>query len=1591
MKKVKSIGKKLVVLLIFGVLCAAMTFSASAHSLTPWSKAYNYDNAGGTHQFAIQNSSHISGRTFNYCWKNDYVKNNFESALKDAAALWDGMISIKETSRSEAHAVIRYSPEECNNTIIYDDVEAAAFVRINTSSDHIPLGAEMAEMVIGDITDYSHENKSQILAHELGHLWGIDDVYYHNGEKGKQDLDSIYSQTNLIPKPTIHDKNAMFIGINKPWFVDANGKVKYQKSVSASGVVTWAKGETYNGHTFDSSGYLTDGAKITYNANGGTRTPAAQYKVPGFDLRLTSDQLDSYQKYHTITIDPNGGTLQTKNKTEVYCDFIEWNTSASGNGTSYQSEQLYPYSSSATLYAQWKNPTAGACSLLDDKPTRAGYRFHNWYTNPTGSGGSYVVEEPNYTYTFTKDTTVYALWIANTYTINYNANGGDVYPKTDSVKGNASTTLPTPEKRYVLTYDANGGSVSDTGKGVNCSFNGWYTAATGGTKLGNAGASYRPCDYDTTTQNLYAQWRNPTAGTLEIPTRDGYVFTGWYTAPTGGTQVTSSTAITGDVKLYAHWGPADGIYNLKNVNSGQYLDISTLNDGTACIQWPLDQVKSQKWKVTHLGNGEYELRPLLRLTSAMGLGNAGNVNGATVGIWDTTSYPAYRWKLNLNEDGSFSLMSQASGYTKALAIAGGSTAKGAACTQQTVTGAPGEKWAMEPADVLPLETFVSGTLKAGEAEWYSFVPTVSGEYSFISDKATKNIKGTFIGGNYSNIGAIGNDFLIEADLTAGTTYYIKIEGVNSSESGSFDIGVFRGTSIYNQTGLNAVRNNPSRSYFLMRDINLSGINWEPIPSFSGTFNGNGYTIRGLRVDRPAQKDVGLFGSISGSIDNLTLEAIQVTGVQNTGGLAGSTTASGAINNCHITGDSSVTGSECTGGLVGFNWATITNSSTSCSVKATGNFSGGLVGDNYNAIIDCHTTGNINATNYAGGLIGNCRREGHITNCYATGNVNGLNRTGGLVGSNDAYINTSYATGNVRGGFNVGGFVGRNEMGSITSCYSTGSVDVLYDYGGGFVGYINIGGISQCYSLSSVNGAETKIMGGFVGYGDSSSSRIANSFACADMQPSSNSAGFAGFMNGKIVDCYTVSNNETGFIKSGSATVTDCYFSDVYGGVDTKATAKTPAEMLALTTYAGWNFSNVWEMDGVSEYPTLQGLAKPSSFQNIGNTFTVDSLVYTITSPMTAQVKTSVSVSGAVAIPSVVSNGTESYTVTSIGAHAFSSRSLTSVTIPATVVNIDTCAFQSCKSLTNVTFAADSRLKTIGDHAFNGCSSLTGITIPATVTRIEGNAFQTCPVLTDITFAAGSKLESIGDHAFNSCGNLTGITIPDTVVVIGNSAFQSCQSLASVAFGEDSQLQIIGGHAFNSCRGLTDITIPAAVNTMGGNVFQSCTGLTDITFAAGCKPDIIGPHTFNGCTSLTRISIPDSVMVIENNAFKGCSALTSVTFGAKSQLTTLSSYAFYDCGNLEQIYLPSSLKNIGSYAFTFCKKLPEIVIPSGVTSLPSKVFYGCSSLRRVDIPASVTSIVPDAFIGCNDVTWYVEYGSYAHTYAITNSIRFECPL
>ncbi|MCL2299953.1 MAG: InlB B-repeat-containing protein, partial [Firmicutes bacterium] len=256
-------------------------------------------------------------------------------------------------------------------------------------------------------------------------------------------------------------------------------------------------------------------------------------------------------------------------------------TAASG-GTQVTSSTVM--TGNQTIYAQWNVPAATtytvsynanggtgttassshtygvAKNLTSNGFSKTGYTFAGWATSATGpvvySDGQSVI---NLTSTNGATVPLYAVWTAiptTTYTITYNANGGSVSPANATVNVGSAVTTPTPTKSYTLTYSVNGGyALPSNTKIVSCTCNGWFTAASGGMKRANAGESYTPEQ----TETIYAQWTNPAMGALPTPSHPtpGYSFKGWFTAATGGTQVTSATAMMGNQTIYAQWNAPD--------------------------------------------------------------------------------------------------------------------------------------------------------------------------------------------------------------------------------------------------------------------------------------------------------------------------------------------------------------------------------------------------------------------------------------------------------------------------------------------------------------------------------------------------------------------------------------------------------------------------------------------------------------------------------------------------------------------------------------------------------------------------------------------------------------------------------------------------------------------------------------------------------------------------------------------------------------------------------------------------------------------------------------------------------------------------
>ena len=279
--------------------------------------------------------------------------------------------------------------------------------------------------------------------------------------------------------------------------------------------------------------------------------------------------------------------------------------------------------------------------------------------------------------------------------------------------------------------------------------------------------------------------------------------------------------------------------------------------------------------------------------------------------------------------------------------------------------------------------------------------------------------------------------------------------------------------------LDAVRDNLYDNHTLMNDLNSAtagyielasptaneGKGWQPIAAnntFVGSFDGQGYEICDLFINRPDESDVGLFSVVEtgGVIENVRVVNVNVTGDEGVGSLVAYNR--GIVSNSYA--DSSVTGDLYVGSLVGVNGGTVNNSYSSSSVTG-GNSIGGLVGKNEGTVSNSYSIGTVNGNDFVGGLAG--KNEGTVSNSYSIGTVAGNDFVGDLVGVNGGTVSNSYTSGPVDGSNFVGGLVGRNE-GVVSKCYSTGNV-TGDEHIGGLVGQNLYGVVSNSFWDTQTSG------------------------------------------------------------------------------------------------------------------------------------------------------------------------------------------------------------------------------------------------------------------------------------------------------------------------------------------------------------------------------------------------------------------------------------------------------------------------------------------------------------------------------------------
>ncbi len=282
-----------------------------------------------------------------------------------------------------------------------------------------------------------------------------------------------------------------------------------------------------------------------------------------------------------------------------------------------------------------------------------------------------------------------------------------------------------------------------------------------------------------------------------------------------------------------------------------------------------------------------------------------------------------------------------------------------------------------------------------------------------------------------------------------------------------------------------------------------------------------------------------------------------------------------------------------------------------------------------------------------------------------------------------------------------------------------------------------------------------------------------------------------------------------------------------------------------------------------------------------------------------------------------------------------------------------------------------KVKTIGANAFADCSSLTSITLPQSLTNIENLAFARCTALQNINIP--QDVTNIGVSAFLRCKSLTNITIPSGVTSIKTSAFALCTSIKSIELPD--HLVSIGNSAFTGCYSLESVVIPSGVTSVGEFAFSYCTSLASITLPPSVTS--IGDDAFQGCTSLETAFFPRSA-TLGTGSFPLNTAQIRYTKDSSTGDVMIGRVQTSESSRTS-IEIPETICGetvtaLGPQSFSFCETLEEIKLPKTLTDIGEQAFYYCTSLKEIEISQNVSVIGGDAFLNCTSLkTVYLPEG------------------
>lgn len=293
-------------------------------------------------------------------------------------------------------------------------------------------------------------------------------------------------------------------------------------------------------------------------------------------------------------------------------------------------------------------------------------------------------------------------------------------------------------------------------------------------------------------------------------------------------------------------------------------------------------------------------------------------------------------------------------------------------------------------------------------------------------------------------------------------------------------------------------------------------------------------------------------------------------------------------------------------------------------------------------------------------------------------------------------------------------------------------------------------------------------------------------------------------------------------------------------------------------------------------------------------------------------------------------------------------------------NIGNQCFQNNKDVKTVVLPE--RCTTIGNNAFNGCTSLETATMPG-VTTVNQGAFNGCTSLA--TFDC-PNLKTIGGYgAFQGCTSLVELKVAADMTAFSSDTLRGCTSFTTLYTNEATKVAghvqlppgvtYLSSYNFSQTK-VTHVFAPSVASISGnGNTFASCTLLKEVHLPS--LTSVSAAAVFNGCTALQTVEISSGLSgTLGNSSFNGCTSLESVYQSGNEPIEGL-------------VDLPSGVTKLEWACFQNCKTIEHVVAP-GVVDIQNRGFTGCSALETIRLSPNLSVLhnngnnTQAAFYGCS---------------------------